>query len=312
MKHGKPARRSSTSCTRTNKNDHGRHCFSPRIVRRSYPLVLGLRGHVGCRTRCIHCACALGAPVRSRGDGAIRDGRATGRSAARATRACCASGACSATGRRRTRTRHHAQTRAGCFAAAALETRSAPPIRCAQDRTCRRGNAEGCCSRSGRSAAIGAGESSSALPGDGASKRMDRLVHGPRVGHGARSCRFGFAGPQFGTWNSRPGCFGRGAKLEVFSAHRARQRRRLHGGSSGQFQPALIPPARALALPKIGARALVSPRFGVIAQLVERLNGIEEVWGSNPHGSMLPAEFRYLAQRPPDSPGSQLLRYITE
>ena len=25
--------------------------------------------------------------------------------------------------------------------------------------------------------------------------------------------------------------------------------------------------------------------FGVIAQLVERLNGIEEVWGSNPHGS---------------------------
>ena len=25
---------------------------------------------------------------------------------------------------------------------------------------------------------------------------------------------------------------------------------------------------------------------GVIAQLVERLNGIEEVWGSNPHGSM--------------------------
>ena len=24
---------------------------------------------------------------------------------------------------------------------------------------------------------------------------------------------------------------------------------------------------------------------GVIAQLVERLNGIEEVWGSNPHGS---------------------------
>ena len=26
--------------------------------------------------------------------------------------------------------------------------------------------------------------------------------------------------------------------------------------------------------------------FGVIAQLVERLNGIEEVWGSNPHGSM--------------------------
>ena len=26
-------------------------------------------------------------------------------------------------------------------------------------------------------------------------------------------------------------------------------------------------------------------RFGVIAQLVERLNGIEEVWGSNPHGS---------------------------
>jgi hypothetical protein len=26
-------------------------------------------------------------------------------------------------------------------------------------------------------------------------------------------------------------------------------------------------------------------RSGVIAQLVERLNGIEEVWGSNPHGS---------------------------
>ena len=26
--------------------------------------------------------------------------------------------------------------------------------------------------------------------------------------------------------------------------------------------------------------------LGVIAQLVERLNGIEEVWGSNPHGSM--------------------------
>ena len=26
--------------------------------------------------------------------------------------------------------------------------------------------------------------------------------------------------------------------------------------------------------------------FGVIAQLVERLNGIEEVWGSNPHGSI--------------------------
>ena len=26
-------------------------------------------------------------------------------------------------------------------------------------------------------------------------------------------------------------------------------------------------------------------RLGVIAQLVERLNGIEEVWGSNPHGS---------------------------
>jgi hypothetical protein len=25
--------------------------------------------------------------------------------------------------------------------------------------------------------------------------------------------------------------------------------------------------------------------LGVIAQLVERLNGIEEVWGSNPHGS---------------------------
>ena len=25
---------------------------------------------------------------------------------------------------------------------------------------------------------------------------------------------------------------------------------------------------------------------GVIAQLVERLNGIEEVWGSNPHGSI--------------------------
>ncbi len=29
-------------------------------------------------------------------------------------------------------------------------------------------------------------------------------------------------------------------------------------------------------------------RFGVIAQLVERLNGIEEVWGSNPHGSTPP------------------------
>lgn len=27
--------------------------------------------------------------------------------------------------------------------------------------------------------------------------------------------------------------------------------------------------------------------YGVIAQLVERLNGIEEVWGSNPHGSTI-------------------------
>ncbi len=31
---------------------------------------------------------------------------------------------------------------------------------------------------------------------------------------------------------------------------------------------------------------LATYRSGVIAQLVERLNGIEEVWGSNPHGSI--------------------------
>ena len=31
---------------------------------------------------------------------------------------------------------------------------------------------------------------------------------------------------------------------------------------------------------------LVTYVGGVIAQLVERLNGIEEVWGSNPHGSI--------------------------
>ena len=67
------------------------------------------------------------------------------------------------------------------------------------------------------------------------------------------------------------------------------------------------------ALPSRVLRGLFFFRFGVIAQLVERLNGIEEVWGSNPHGST-PREARaaYLAQRPPDSPGSQLLRYITE
>ena len=38
----------------------------------------------------------------------------------------------------------------------------------------------------------------------------------------------------------------------------------------------------------VGADALASASagtLGVIAQLVERLNGIEEVWGSNPHGS---------------------------
>ncbi len=33
--------------------------------------------------------------------------------------------------------------------------------------------------------------------------------------------------------------------------------------------------------------------FGVIAQLVERLNGIEEVWGSNPHGSKRSLEHRF-------------------
>ena len=33
--------------------------------------------------------------------------------------------------------------------------------------------------------------------------------------------------------------------------------------------------------------------FGVIAQLVERLNGIEEVWGSNPHGSTQGAEHKF-------------------
>ena len=32
--------------------------------------------------------------------------------------------------------------------------------------------------------------------------------------------------------------------------------------------------------------------FGVIAQLVERLNGIEEVWGSNPHGSTRSVEHK--------------------
>lgn len=33
------------------------------------------------------------------------------------------------------------------------------------------------------------------------------------------------------------------------------------------------------------ALAFPMETLGVIAQLVERLNGIEEVWGSNPHGS---------------------------
>ena len=33
--------------------------------------------------------------------------------------------------------------------------------------------------------------------------------------------------------------------------------------------------------------------FGVIAQLVERLNGIEEVWGSNPHGSTHSVEHKF-------------------
>ena len=43
-----------------------------------------------------------------------------------------------------------------------------------------------------------------------------------------------------------------------------------------------------MALPTDTARVLIFLRFGVIAQLVERLNGIEEVWGSNPHGSISP------------------------
>ena len=68
-----------------------------------------------------------------------------------------------------------------------------------------------------------------------------------------------------------------------------------------------------LDLPATFLRVLVAVRFGVIAQLVERLNGIEEVWGSNPHGSTLPVtRVYYCTQRPLDSPGNQLLRYITE
>ena len=44
----------------------------------------------------------------------------------------------------------------------------------------------------------------------------------------------------------------------------------------------------------VGAGALASASagtLGVIAQLVERLNGIEEVWGSNPHGSTKRSSF---------------------
>jgi hypothetical protein len=45
------------------------------------------------------------------------------------------------------------------------------------------------------------------------------------------------------------------------------------------IHPSLSPP-----LAKPGS-VFASETLGVIAQLVERLNGIEEVWGSNPHGS---------------------------
>ena len=47
----------------------------------------------------------------------------------------------------------------------------------------------------------------------------------------------------------------------------------------------------------VGFLAIFHRQNGVLAQLVERLNGIEEVTGSNPVGSKASAQSRYPTER---------------
>src|SRR5436190_18914207 len=95
--------------------------------------------------------------------------------------------------------------------------------------------------------------------------KLERLQPRERLG----SMRRGATASR-GRYQTAPPCTGRLFPPQPICALPAR---------SHQKVPCLAPPCRALSAPAHGK--------GVLAQLVERLNGIEEVRGSNPLGSTI-------------------------